>query len=218
MLFWILFLLICTKVLVLVRFELGWVGFMAYHPCAVSRRLSGIVQLTRNKDAEVRSGVEMLSSRRALKCWSQSRSWDAVVRTGIKMLKSKQEFKISNLFLRGSVGLEGEMNDERMISQTPMAHKLDVLSSKCLVDSLWWERKRMVFCYKQVRKQRKRMCSLTLVALSCCLSGRKRREDKNGLRGLLCCPRRWAGQNGISHSHWTKYVNSKLQRPKQFPH
>ena len=39
-----------------------------------------------------------------------------------------QELKISDLFLRGSVGLEGKMNDERMIFQTPMAHKLDVLS------------------------------------------------------------------------------------------
>ena len=45
------------------------------------------------------------------------------------MLKSKQELKISNLFLRGSVGLEGKMNDERMISQTPMVHKLDELST-----------------------------------------------------------------------------------------
>ena len=61
--------------------------------------------------------------------WSQIRGWDAVVRTGIKMLKSKQELKISNLFLWGSVGLEGKMNDERVISQTPIAHKLDVLST-----------------------------------------------------------------------------------------
>ena len=36
------------------------------------------------------------------------------------MLKLKQELKISNLFLWGSVGLEGKMNDERMISQTPI--------------------------------------------------------------------------------------------------
>ena len=34
------------------------------------------------------------------------------------MLKLKQELKISNLFLQGSVGLEGKMNDERMIPQT----------------------------------------------------------------------------------------------------
>ena len=39
------------------------------------------------------------------------------------MLKLKQELKISNLFLRRSVGSEGKMNDERMISQTPTAHK-----------------------------------------------------------------------------------------------
>ena len=51
------------------------------------------------------------------------------------MLKSKQELKISNLFLRRSVGLEGKMNDERMISQTPTVHKLDEVSSRCLVDS-----------------------------------------------------------------------------------
>ena len=49
------------------------------------------------------------------------------------MLKSKQELKISNLFLQGSIGLEGKMNDERMISQTPMVHKLDVVSSYRLV-------------------------------------------------------------------------------------
>ena len=45
------------------------------------------------------------------------------------MLKLKQELKISNLFLRESVGLEGKMNDERMISQTSMVHKFGVLSS-----------------------------------------------------------------------------------------
>ena len=45
------------------------------------------------------------------------------------MLKLKQELKISNLFLRGSDGLERKMNNVRMISQTPMVHKLDVLYS-----------------------------------------------------------------------------------------
>ena len=40
-----------------------------------------------------------------------------------------QELKISNLFLRGSVGLEEKMNDERMIFQTPTVHKLDEVSS-----------------------------------------------------------------------------------------
>ena len=53
----------------------------------------------------------------------------AVVTTGIKMLKLKQVLKRSNLFFRRSVGLEGKMNDERMISQTPMVHKLDEVSS-----------------------------------------------------------------------------------------
>ena len=50
------------------------------------------------------------------------------------MLKLKQELKISNLFLRGSVGLEGKMNDKRMISQRPTVHKLDEVSSRCLAD------------------------------------------------------------------------------------
>ena len=50
------------------------------------------------------------------------------------MLKSRQESKISNLFRRGSVGLEGKMNDKRMISQTPTVHKLDEVSSWCLAD------------------------------------------------------------------------------------
>ena len=50
------------------------------------------------------------------------------------MLRLKQELKISNLFLWGSVGLEGKMNDERMISQTATVHKLDEVSSWCLAD------------------------------------------------------------------------------------
>ena len=50
------------------------------------------------------------------------------------MPKSKQELKLSNLFLGGSVGLEGKMNDERTISQTPMVHKLDEVTSWRLAD------------------------------------------------------------------------------------
>ena len=50
------------------------------------------------------------------------------------MLKLKQELKIFNLFLRGSVGLEGKMNDARMVSQTPTVHKLDKVSSWCFAD------------------------------------------------------------------------------------
>ena len=74
------------------------------------------------------------------------------------MLKLKQELKISNLFVRGSVGLEGKMNDERMISHTLMVHKLDVLSSWCLTD-----------CPKYVKKsQWRRVNVLSHVAgLSC---------------------------------------------------
>ena len=51
-----------------------------------------VVELRRNKDVEFKAGGQ------ELKCWSP-----------------KQELKISNLFLRGSVGLEGKMNDKRMI-------------------------------------------------------------------------------------------------------
>ena len=50
------------------------------------------------------------------------------------MLNLKQELKISNLFLRGSVGLEGNMNDERTISQTPTVHRLDEVTSWYIVD------------------------------------------------------------------------------------
>ena len=50
------------------------------------------------------------------------------------MLKLKAGVEMSNLFLRGSVGLEGKINDERMISQTPKIHKLDEVSSCCLAD------------------------------------------------------------------------------------
>ena len=56
------------------------------------------------------------------------------------MLKLKQELRISNFFLRGSVGLERKMNDERMISQTPTVHKLDEISSWCLADCLKYVR------------------------------------------------------------------------------
>ena len=49
-------------------------------------------------------------------------------------LKLKQELKISNLFLRGSVGLEGKMNDKKRISPTSMVHKLGEVSSWCLAD------------------------------------------------------------------------------------
>ena len=58
------------------------------------------------------------------------------------MLKLKQELKISNLFLRGSVGLEGKMNDERLVSETPTVHKLDEVSSWCLADCSKYVRER----------------------------------------------------------------------------
>ena len=183
-----------------------------------SRSWDAVVR-TGIKMTEVKAGVELLSSGQEWKCSIQSRSWDADVRTGIKMLKSKQVLKISNLFLRGSVGLEGKINDERMISQTPIVHKLGVLSSWCLAD-----------CSKSVREkpvkksQWRRVNVLSNVDWSFVLLGSEEREC--ALSCWLACPAaglwgndkraremvsaafyvargRWPGQNGISHSHWT---------------
>ena len=50
------------------------------------------------------------------------------------MLKSKQELEIFKSFLRGSLSLEGKMNDERRISKTPMVHKLGERSSWRIAD------------------------------------------------------------------------------------
>ena len=155
------------------------------------------------------------------------------------MLKSKQELKISNLFLQGSVGLEGKMNDERMISQTPMVHKLDVLSSWCLGDCSKYVRESQWRRENELShvdwsflllgsKERERECALSHWLV--CLAARKQREEYMhchvGWLVLLLASRetrrdremvctafyvalgRWPGQNGISHSHWAKYINS----------
>ena len=86
------------------------------------------------------------------------------------MLKLKQEFKISHLFLRGSVGLEGKINNEKMISPTPTVHKLDKVSSWCLAD-----------CSKYVRESQwrsvwKRVNVVSHVGCSFLLLGREERE------------------------------------------
>ena len=242
--------------------------------CAVShrRKRTGCKWKSRNWYAEVKAGAETLSSRQELKCWSQIRSWNAVVRTRIKILKSKQKLKISNLFLRGSVGLEEKMNDERMISQTPMVHKLDVLSSWCLavcskyvregqwrrvkwrrvnvVSHVGWsflllggeERECALSCWLVCPPARRRreeyvLCHVGLLVLLLA-SGETSRENvlyhvdwsvlslagQEAKRGremvsvaFNVAPGMWPGQNGISHSHWAKYI-FELQRPKQFTH
>ena len=112
------------------------------------------------------------------------------------MLKSKQELKISNLFLRGSVGLEGKMNDERLISQTPMVHKLDVLSSPCLSD-----------CSKYVRKsQWRRVIVLSHVGWSFLLPGSE--ERKCALSPWMVCPaaRRRREEYVLCHVGWLVLV------------
>ena len=98
--------------------------------------------------------------------------------------------KISNLFLRGSVGLEGKMNDERMISQTPMVHKLDEVSSWCLAD-----------CLKYVRVsqwRRVNVVSVMLAGLSCCWPEGKREE-----RGCV-----------LSHIGWSVHTASNGRSEK----
>ena len=183
----------------------------------------------------------------------QSRSWNAVVRTGIKMLKLKQELKISNLFLWRSVGLEVKMNDERMISQTPMVHKLDEVSSWCLADcskyvrvskevsvkksecalSCWLvlpaarkrrERKIGQVCparkacveeihpaRKMAEERREWKCSVMLAGYVLLLtSGEARREQEMVSAAFYVAPRRWPGQNGISHSHWMKICDDQI--------
>ena len=86
--------------------------------------------------------------------------------------------------------------------------------------------------------ERESLCSIMLASLSCCLGAKRegvcsltlaglsmllaREEAKRGREmvsaAYYIAPGRWPGQNGISHSHWTKCVISNLQRPKQFPH
>ena len=86
--------------------------------------------------------------------------------------------KISNLFLQGSIGLEGRMNDERMIFQTPTVHKLDEVSSWCLAD-----------CSKYVRRlSEEESVKKSECGLSCWLvlpAARKQRET-----GQVCPARK----------------------------
>ena len=96
------------------------------------------------------------------------------------MLKLKQELKISNLFLL--LDLEGKMNDERMISQAPTVHTLDVLSSWYLVD-----------CWKYVRVSEEESVKKSECGLSCWLvlpAARKRRERMCTLSCRQICPAR----------------------------
>ena len=103
------------------------------------------------------------------------------------MLKSKQELNISNLFPRGSVGLEGKMNDEIMIAQTLMVHKLDVLSSWCLADcSVVREEKDGLSRSKYMREsQWRRVNVLSHVDWSFCCQEAKR---ECALSCCLACP------------------------------
>ena len=141
------------------------------------------------------------------------------------MLKIKKELKISNLFLWGSIGLEGKMNDERMISQTPTVHKLDEVSSWCLVDcskyvrESQWRRVNVVshvgWSFLLLGNE-ERECALCHIGW---LVGKREEEERTGLsclKGLhgrgwknvtspfYSCPRKWPGQNGMKYSRWSK--------------
>ena len=150
----------------------------------------------------------MLLSGQELKCWSQSRSW-----------------KISNLFHRGSVGLEGKMNDERMISQTPIVHKLDMLPSWCLAD-----------CSKYMREsQWRRVNVLSHLGWSFLLLGNEERESVlyHVVWSVLLRASEEVRREGKKWLAWPFMVTQaewhqsfslgeiykfELQRLKQFPH
>ena len=129
------------------------------------------------------------------------------------MHKLKQELKISNLFLWGSVGLEGKMNDERMISQTPTVHKLDEVSSWCLVDCSKYVREshwRRVNVVSHVGwsflllGSKVRECVLCHVDRSVLLKRPGGRKWKNVTSPFYSCPGKWPGQNGMKYSPWSK--------------
>ena len=55
------------------------------------------------------------------------------------------------------------------------------------------------------------MCSSHVVMVCYCCWNRQEESAKKRVKArlhrLLYCPGRSPGQNGISHSHWTKYIN-----------
>ena len=122
---------------------------------------------------------------------------------GLKMMRIKQELKISNLFLRGFVGFEGKMNDERMISQTPMVHKLDEVSSLCLAycskyvrESQWrrvreeeWIWSLILASFPAARKRRERMCVMScwLACLAASQWGSEKRKTGQDCPARKAC-------------------------------
>ena len=77
----------------------------------------------------------------------------------------------------------------------------------------WWKNRLL----KEHRPKSRMFSSHVVMVCYCCWYCQEELAKKRGPGSdLLHCPGRSRGQNGISHSHWTKYINSKLQRPKQF--
>ena len=65
-----------TKILIVFNLKVLLTAWDERNLCGVSRRKKKtVVELRRNKDAEVKAGAEMLSSGQELKCWCQSGSW-----------------------------------------------------------------------------------------------------------------------------------------------
>ena len=122
--------------------------------------------------------------------------------------------KISSLFLRGSVGLEAKMNDERMISQTPTC-LADCSKYVCVCvcvrerESQW---RKVSECglscwlvFPAARKRRERMCALSCWQGLSCPKGLRKRESERMLLCLFIVARgKWPGQNGMKYSHWSK--------------
>ena len=102
----------------------------------------------------------MLESKQELKCCCQDWDKKAEVKAGVENIQ----------FVSPRIRfLEGKMNDERMISHTPMVHKLDEVSSWCLAD-----------CSKYMKEsQRKKVNVVSHVGWFFLLLGSEERERQD---------------------------------------
>ena len=137
-----------TKILIVFNLEVLWTAWDERNPCAVSRRKKTVVN--------DRVGIKTLSSGQKLKCSSSSRGWNAVVRTGNKMLKSKQELKISKFVSPRICWFRRKDEWWKIISQTPMVHKLDEVSSWCLADCSKYVCVCVCVCVRERERERER--------------------------------------------------------------
>ena len=109
------------------------------------------------------------------------------------VINDRAGFKHLTLKFQGPVGLGG-MNKwwkNELLKENWL--KSWMCSSHAMVCYCCWNRQE-----ESVRKRR--------VGLSC-LKNMWGREGKRMLHHLLYCPGKSSGQNGMNHSHWTKYIN-----------